>query len=306
MKKIGGEEWIVMGRKTVVFWIRTFICGQCQDYTFASLSQLDPVAIHEAGINVIVIAPGSWKIIKRYREIFKCPFPIYVDDSRRLYQLMGMTKLSGDFGPAKGRAAYHQSTIPRQILKGIGNSLFKMPLANPGKISQLGGEFVLGPGLRCDFAHRMTTRSDHLEAPDVLQYAGCDGCTLPEQHAIELAQEEIEDLERMHLELEAWRNGRETELERIKRRKAERRGLRYEASIRSASSRLPVSKEEGIDSEGHFDDEHDNERHDEPPVLPLEEGLGGGTLLQLQSQINNVGIVPGPERTPSLHEGSQG
>lgn len=73
MKKIGGEEWIVMGRKTVVFWIRTFICGQCefavgkavvlcdidtfspgQDYTFASLSQLDPVAIHEAGINVIV------------------------------------------------------------------------------------------------------------------------------------------------------------------------------------------------------------------------------------------------------------
>lgn len=109
----------------------------------------------------------------------------------------------------------------------------------------------------------------------------------------------------MHLELEAWRNGRETELERIKRRKAERRGLRYEASIRSASSRLPVSKEEGIDSEGHFDDEHDNERHDEPPVLPLEEGLGGGTLLQLQSQINNVGIVPEPERTPRLHEGSQ-
>jgi hypothetical protein len=149
-------------------------------------------------------------------------------------------------------------------------------------------------------------RTDHLEAPDVLQYAGCDGCTLPEQHAIELAQEEIEDLERMHLELEAWRNGRETELERIKRRKAERRGLRYEASIRSASSRLPVSKEEGIDSEGQLDDEHDNERHDEPPVLPLEEGLGGGTLLQLQSQINNVGIVPEPERTPRLREGSQG
>jgi hypothetical protein len=76
-KQCGGEEWNVPGRKTVVFYIRHFWCGQCehcrfrsfglvlcslidsagQDFTFASLSQLDPEAINAAGINVIVWVP---------------------------------------------------------------------------------------------------------------------------------------------------------------------------------------------------------------------------------------------------------
>jgi hypothetical protein len=34
-----------------------------------------------------------------------------------------------------------------------------MPLGSPGKLTQLGGEFIIGPGLRCDFAHRMTNTS---------------------------------------------------------------------------------------------------------------------------------------------------
>jgi len=75
--------------RTVVFFIRTFWCGQCQDYMFASMSQLDPVAIEKAGIRVIVISNGSWKIIKSYKKLFKCPFPIYVDGPRKLYQLFG-------------------------------------------------------------------------------------------------------------------------------------------------------------------------------------------------------------------------
>lgn len=75
--------------KTAVFFIRHFWCGQCQDYMFASLSQLDPEALEKAGIKVIIISNGSWKIIKSYRELFKCPFPIYVDGPRKLYQLMG-------------------------------------------------------------------------------------------------------------------------------------------------------------------------------------------------------------------------
>lgn len=68
--KIGGEEYIIHGRRTAVFWIRHFWCGQCtpctylpcasltlftgQDYTLASLGLLDAEAIHKAGLNVIV------------------------------------------------------------------------------------------------------------------------------------------------------------------------------------------------------------------------------------------------------------
>lgn len=75
--------------RTVIFFIRHFWCGQCQDFMFASLSQLDPVAVEKAGIKVIVISNGSWKIIKSYKKLFKCPFPIYVDGPRKLYSLLG-------------------------------------------------------------------------------------------------------------------------------------------------------------------------------------------------------------------------
>lgn len=75
--------------KTVVFFIRHFWCGQCQDYTFASLALLDPVAIRKAGVRVVVISNGSWKIIKAYKRVLKCPFPIYVDGPRKLYHVLG-------------------------------------------------------------------------------------------------------------------------------------------------------------------------------------------------------------------------
>jgi peroxiredoxin len=75
--------------KTVVFFIRNFWCGQCQDYTFASLSLLDREAIEKQNIRVVVISNGSWKFIKSYRKLLNCPFPIYVDGSRRLFQLLG-------------------------------------------------------------------------------------------------------------------------------------------------------------------------------------------------------------------------
>lgn len=75
--------------KTVVFFIRSFWCGQCQDYTIASLSLLDPVAVRKAGVRVVVISNGNYKVIKAYRRILKLPFPLYVDGPRKLYGLLG-------------------------------------------------------------------------------------------------------------------------------------------------------------------------------------------------------------------------
>jgi hypothetical protein len=80
--------------RTVVFFIRNFWCGQCQDFMFASISQLDPAAVEKAGIRVIIISNGSWKIIKSYKKLFNCPFPIYVDGPRKLYQLLGQVMIS--------------------------------------------------------------------------------------------------------------------------------------------------------------------------------------------------------------------
>jgi hypothetical protein len=75
--------------KTVVFFIRTFYCGQCQDYTLASIAHIDPDALKRHNIRLVIISNGNWRHIKPYRELFKCPFPIYVDASRKLYRHMG-------------------------------------------------------------------------------------------------------------------------------------------------------------------------------------------------------------------------
>ncbi|KAL7418966.1 hypothetical protein Q5752_006650 [Cryptotrichosporon argae] len=218
--------------RTVAFFIRHFWCGQCQDYMFASVSQLDPAALEAAGIRVVIISNGSWKIIKKYRQLFQCPFPIYVDGPRRLYQLLGMIKMTNDFGPMfKGRAAYHQRPVPTQLLHGLGNAFFRMPLADPGKLTQLGGEFVFGPGFECEFAHRMTTTS----APDVLRVAGCEHPTRNEARQIELEESQRAELARLEAEMETWRAGRETEIDRIRRKKAARRGIEYVPPSRSLS-----------------------------------------------------------------------
>jgi hypothetical protein len=101
--------------------------------------------------------------------------------------------MNNDFGPwFSGRAAYNVRSVPSQILNGgkvrdspflawswlssrqlqlllrcqirrtstdWQNALTKFPLANPGRLTQLGGEFILAPGYVCEFAHRMTNTS---------------------------------------------------------------------------------------------------------------------------------------------------
>lgn len=96
--------------------------------------------VHGKSSNATVVRPpppldtptADWSPVA---ELFKCPFPIYVDASRRLYRLMGMTKMSNDFGPfaLKDRAAYHQHAVPRQVVGAIGVSFsLSLPLIRHG------------------------------------------------------------------------------------------------------------------------------------------------------------------------------
>ncbi|WVQ81029.1 hypothetical protein IAT38_003136 [Cryptococcus sp. DSM 104549] len=268
-------------QKTVVFFIRAFWCGQCQDYTLASISILSPEALEKAGIRVIVIGQGSWKIIKAYKKLFGCPFPIYVDSPRGLYAHMGMTKMMTSWGPwFNGRAEYHQSSVPSQLRKGIHNGLFKMPLAHPGKIAQLGGEFILTPKLGCEFAHRMTHASDHMEAPDVLRLAGCEYPTNKEVREIELADSQKEELAAIEREMTRWREGRTAELEQIKARKAARRGLRYIPS--NAEHSDPQLQQEPLEAS---EVSHPSAGKQQPPVGGGDAILAyGKTAAQLESE----------------------
>ena len=87
-----------------------------------------------------------------------------------------MTKTSMSSGK---RPDYVQKGSTANIACSLKRNL-SMPFKNPGEINGLGGEFVVGPGLECAYAHRMRNTRDHAELQDVLKAIGV---TMPDLHA---------------------------------------------------------------------------------------------------------------------------
>lgn len=91
-----------------------------------------------------------------------------------------------------------------------------------------------------------------MEAPDVLREAGCAHPTKTEVEEITIAENQRAELERLEIEMQEWRQQRETELDRIRRRKAERRGEEY----------IPVTSPSmtALDLDEQLDQERGSER----------------------------------------------
>ncbi|KAF8269876.1 AhpC/TSA antioxidant enzyme-domain-containing protein [Lactarius quietus] len=172
-----GELW--RAQRTVVIFIRHFWCPLCQDYLTSLMRDADHAALSRNGVRLVVIGCGSYGLIRSYRQIFRLPYELYVDASpgQALYRALGM-------GPArssthKTRAATEGSTYVRHgAMRGLAMVVAHalrvgMPVwERGGDAAQLGGEFVLGPGLSCTYAHRMQSAAGHAPIVDVLAAAG--------------------------------------------------------------------------------------------------------------------------------------
>ncbi|KAJ6631552.1 AhpC/TSA antioxidant enzyme-domain-containing protein [Mycena sp. CBHHK59/15] len=158
-------------QKTVVVFIRHFWCGAYVE----DLAVVPDAALERTGTRIVIIGCGDWKPIHNYAEITGFRGPIYADPSRKLYQTLGMNIESLALTPA-------DQEKPSYIKEGLMSSTWKAiktgPLRNPshigknGNISQLGGDFILGPGNDCTFAHRMQNTEDHIEVADLMKAAG--------------------------------------------------------------------------------------------------------------------------------------
>jgi len=76
------------------------------------------------------------------------PYAVYTDPSSRLYGILGMTMTSIEPKSEKQRSSYVRHGRARGIAMVIANALrVGMPVwEKGGDVTQLGGEFVLGPG----------------------------------------------------------------------------------------------------------------------------------------------------------------
>ncbi|KAJ7686570.1 hypothetical protein B0H17DRAFT_1204235 [Mycena rosella] len=132
-------------QKTVVVFIRHFFCGICQLYV-EQLAAVPEAALESAGTKIVIVGCGEWKAIQNY-----------VGQAKRSYITMG----------SWSNAWQSLKTGP-----------FKDPslIGKQGNFTQLGGDFVLGPGNQCNFAHRMQHTEDHVEVADLMKTAAV---TLP-------------------------------------------------------------------------------------------------------------------------------
>jgi len=161
-------------QKTVVVFIRHFFCGSCQQYVL-QLASVPKGTLEGAGTRLVVIGCGDWHLIKNYCETTGFEGEMYADPSRALYKCLGLTE-SLDRTPAgQEKRSY---LTGRSFMGNLVKSIWDGPLKNPqhigkqGNISQLGGDFIFGPGEVCSFSSRMQHTEDHMELSDLLHQAG--------------------------------------------------------------------------------------------------------------------------------------
>jgi len=160
--------------KTIVVFIRHFFCGACQLFV-ESLASVPKEALDQAGTRIVVVGCGEYNAIATYAETTHFTGPIYADPSRKLYHTLGMDIENLATTPANEEK---RSYLTMGLFSTTIMSIWRGPIKNPtligkqGNISQLGGDFIFGPGNTCSLASRMRHTQDHIEVADLVKAAG--------------------------------------------------------------------------------------------------------------------------------------
>ncbi|KZT73400.1 hypothetical protein DAEQUDRAFT_703823 [Daedalea quercina L-15889] len=163
---------LIRHQKTVVVFIRHFFCGSCQQYVM-QLALVPPESLQQAGARLVVIGCGEWQPIQNYCETTGFKGEMYADPSRALYKIFGLAENLDGTPTGEERRSYLTKGVLSNAVQSTWKAL-KVPrlIGKQGKISQLGGDFIFGPGETCSFASRMHHTEDHVEVGDLMRAAG--------------------------------------------------------------------------------------------------------------------------------------
>lgn len=111
-----------------------------------------------------------------YRQTTRCPFAIYADPTRKLYDLLGMTRTL-DLGPKSPQ--YMQKSLLSVMVASFVQSLKSgWGATKGGDYRQVGGEFLFEDGT-VSWGHRMRNTRDHAEIPQLRKVLGLDDTRPP-------------------------------------------------------------------------------------------------------------------------------
>jgi len=135
-----------VARRVLIIFVRHFFCGNCQEYLRSVSSSISPDALLRLPIStfIAVVGCGDPGLIEMYAAETGCPFPIYADPTRKLYDELGMMRTL-----ALGtRPAYTKQHLLKSSLASVVQGLkqIKSGLATKGgDARQIGGEFLFEP-----------------------------------------------------------------------------------------------------------------------------------------------------------------
>ncbi|RYO94049.1 hypothetical protein DL762_000797 [Monosporascus cannonballus] len=199
-----------VARRVLIIFIRHFFCGNCQEYLRTLSASITPEALLQLPVStfIAVIGCGSPKLIDSYHKETGCPFPIYADPTRRLYNKLGMVRTLS-LGP---KPAYMNKSMVSSVVSSVVQGLKQVKtglVTKMGDQRQVGGEFLFEPvsmsleppissptddagpldeddasntsasekveEKRVTWCHRMRTTRDHAEIPELMEVLGLEG-----------------------------------------------------------------------------------------------------------------------------------
>ena len=113
----------------------------------------------------MIIGCGQPNLIERYVKETNCPFAIYADPTRKLYDGLGMSRT---LSLGEKKPDYIKSSFVGNVLKSAvsqfsaGSSMFQ-----GGDIHQVGGEYLVDREGKILWSHQMNNTRDHAEIDEL-------------------------------------------------------------------------------------------------------------------------------------------
>ncbi|OLN85620.1 Thioredoxin-like protein AAED1 [Colletotrichum chlorophyti] len=135
-----------VARRVLIIFVRHFFCGNCQEFLRSLSESITPDALLGLPMStfIAVVGCGNPGLIEMYLQETGCPFPVYTDPTRRLFEKLGMTRtLALGHRPAYMRKSMIVSAA-ESVFQGL--KQVKAGLATKsGDHRQVGGEFLFEP-----------------------------------------------------------------------------------------------------------------------------------------------------------------
>ncbi|KAJ5156328.1 hypothetical protein N7492_009131 [Penicillium capsulatum] len=153
----------------------------CQEFLRALCESVRPEDLQRLPVStsIAIVGCGDPRLIDFYATETKCPYPIYADPTRKLYDEFGMV-MSFAMG---ARPAYFRQSMTSLIassfvqgFKNLSNGL----ILKGGESRQNGGEFLFegGEEKEMKWCHRMTNTRDHAGIPELKRVLDSEGKVL--------------------------------------------------------------------------------------------------------------------------------